>query len=159
MLNLKLQLTPIVVSLCLAGPSMAQEGHSLVVVDANGAEHTLFLDSLDSMQQVEFSTATIWTEGKVQFSGVPVVSILEAVQAEGTTLRMSALHDYTVEMPMVDLEEDVPIVATRMNGQTMSVREKGPYWIVYPYDRNPEYRTEVKYAQSVWQLKALAVTD
>ena len=159
MLNVKLELATLIVLGALIGPLAAQEGHSLMVVDADGEEHVLSLDALDSMEQVEFSTTTIWTEGKVQFSGVPVMSILAAFEAEGTTLQMSALNDYKVEMPIADLRQDLPIVATRMNGQTMSVREKGPYWIVYPFDRSPEYRTEVTYAQSVWQLTALAVMD
>lgn len=141
------------------GPGMGQEGPPLLVVNSKGVEHTLHLDALDSMEQVEFTTTTIWTEGEVRFSGVPVISILEALDAQGETLRMSALNDYAVEMPTADLEADAPIVATRMNGQTMPVREKGPYWIVYPFDRSPEYRTEAKHAQSVWQLKSLAVTD
>lgn len=142
-----------------ANLAATQDGHSLTVVNLDGEEHVLHLDDLDAMEQVEFSTSTIWTNGKVVFSGVSVMRLLEAVGAEGNTLRMSALNDYAVEMPVADLEENAPIVATRMNGETMSVRDKGPYWIIYPFDRDPELRTEANYARSVWQLKTLALPD
>ena len=137
--------------------SWAQEGHFLTLVTSDGEEHAFHLDELDSMQQVEFSTTTIWTEGTARFSGVSVMRLLESVGAAGETLRMSALNDYSVEMPVADLEEDAPIIATRMNGEIMPVREKGPYWVVYPFDSNPKYQTEATYARSVWQLKMLTL--
>jgi hypothetical protein len=34
----------------------------------------------------------------------------------------------------------------------MTVREKGPLWIVYPYDKNEKFQTEEIYARSVWSL-------
>ena len=142
-----------------ANLSTARDGHALKVVSLDGEEHVLYLDELDAMEQVEFSTTTIWTEGTAVFSGVPVMHLLEAIGAQGSTLRMSALNDYAVEMPVADLEENAPIVATRMNGETMSVRNKGPYWIIYPFDSDPQFRTEANYARSVWQLKTLTLPD
>ena len=159
MYNQKFAVAAATIFVALCGPVTAEEGHALVIVDANGAEHTLYLDALDQMEQVDFLTTTIWTEGLIRFSGVPVLNLLEEFEANGQTLQISALNDYKVEMPTADLVEDAPIVATRMNGDLMPVRDKGPYWIVFPYDRSPEYRTEVKHAQSVWQLKSLVVID
>ena len=159
MFNLKVVTLALFASAGLFGSAFAQEGHALTVVDTDGDQHVLSLDKLDAMEQVEFSTTTIWTEGIFRFSGVPLTHLLESLKAEGSTLRMSALNDYSVEMPTSELENDAPIVATRINGQTLPVREKGPYWVVYPFDRSPEYRTEAKYSQSIWQLKTLAVME
>ena len=38
---------------------------------------------------------------------------------------MVALNDYAVEMPIDEIGETYPVVATRMNGETMGVRDKG----------------------------------
>lgn len=144
----------------LNGPSLAQEGLPLTVVLKDEAERiTLYLDDLDAMEQVEFSTKTIWTDEEARFSGVAVSRLLEELGAEGNTVRMSALNDYAVEMPIAELEEDAPIIATRMNGDPMPVRQKGPYWIIYPFDSSPAYRTEANYSRSVWQLIKLTVLD
>ena len=93
-------------------------------MNTDGDQHELSLDKLDAMEQVEFSTTTIWTEGIVRFSGVPLMHLLDSLKAEGRTLRMSALNDYSVEMQTSELENDAPIVATRINGQTLPVRER-----------------------------------
>lgn len=34
----------------------------------------------------------------------------------------------------------------------MSVRDKGPLWVIYPYDSDPALQSEVTYARSIWQL-------
>ena len=46
-----------------------------------------------------------------------------------------------------------------MNGDVMLVRNKGPLWVVYPYDENPEYRSEVIYSRSIWQLDRIEVIN
>ena len=70
-----------------------------------------------------------------------------------------ALNDYVVTVPVAELEEDYPIVATRMDGKTMSVRDKGPYWVVFPYDLDSKYRTETVFSRSIWQLNRLRVAE
>ena len=112
---------------------------------------------LDALPQTEFRTSTIWTEGENEFSGVALRDLLDAVGAQGGKLRAVAINDYAVEIPASDAVEGGPIVATRMNGQPMSVREKGPLWVVYPFDAKEEYRSELIYSRSIWQLKELEI--
>lgn len=69
----------------------------------------------------------------------------------------SAVNDYTIEFPVEDALKDGPIIAFLRNGEEMSVRDKGPLWIIYPYDQDPAYRTEVVYSRSIWQLDRIAV--
>jgi hypothetical protein len=49
------------------------------------------------------------------------------------------------------------LVAYAMNGQTMQLRDKGPLWIVFPYDDSVQYQTDYVFSQSVWQLNRLDV--
>ena len=39
----------------------------------------------------------------------------------------------------------------------MTLRDKGPLWLVYPYDADTAYQSEVIYARSVWQLDRIEV--
>lgn len=119
----------------------------------------LSLEALDALEQHAFSTTTIWTDGETHFSGVSLKSLLAHMGAVEGKVEMVALNDYAVTIPIADLEDDAPIVATRMNGETMSVRDKGPYWVVYPFDSDPKYSTEVTYSRSVWQLNRLLIVD
>ena len=112
---------------------------------------------LEALEQQSFETTTIWTEGPQRFSGVSLQVLLEAVGAQGTLLRATALNDYAVEIPVSDAVPGGPLVAYLQNGAPMSVREKGPLWIVYPFDSSAAYQTEQTYARSIWQLVAIEV--
>lgn len=109
-------------------------------------------DTLASLPATTIETSTIWTEGTQTFTGVSLMDLAEMIGAsEGAFLAM-AINDYTVEIPVTDAVKDGPIIAYLMDGAEMSVREKGPLWVIYPYDSKAAYRSEVIYSRSIWQL-------
>ncbi len=115
------------------------------------------LDMLKQLPESSFSTSTIWTEGEVEFRGVLLADLLDTVAAEASTIHAIALNDYAVDIPTSDAVIDGPIVAYEMNGKAMSIRDKGPLWIVYPYDSDAQYRTELIYSRSIWQLDRMDI--
>ncbi|MBA4350504.1 MAG: oxidoreductase [Rhodobacter sp.] len=121
----------------------------------NGAEFDLAM--LDALGTEEFETTTIWTDGLQQFRGVSLHRLIETLQAEGAVIAASALNDYMVEIPLTDAVEGGPILAFEQNGEALSVRDKGPLWVVYPYDATASYQTEVIYARSIWQVKRMEI--
>jgi hypothetical protein len=128
------------------------------IANRNDGDAALFDRAmLEALGVASFETTTIWTEGVQIFAGVPLGALLDALGAEGTTLRAIALNDYAVEIPVSDAEANGPIVAYLQNGEPMSVREKGPLWVVYPYDARTAYQTEQIYSRSIWQLVAIEV--
>lgn len=116
-------------------------------------------DMLTSLEPVTFDTETIWTDGMQSFTGVPLKRVLDHVGATGDTIRAFALNHYSVDIPVAELGEDAPIIAYLRNGEAMRIRDKGPLWIVYPYDQNPEYRSETVYQRSIWQLETIEVLE
>ena len=155
-------LAAFLVLLCYAvAPAAGQDVMGLQVTATSSQTEAveLSLKALDALDQVEFTTTTIWTDGETRFSGVPLKALLAHLGMEGRSVEMVALNDYAVTMPLAEMEDEAPIVATRMNGKTMSVRDKGPYWVVFPYDSNPKYSTETNYSRSIWQLNRLKVMD
>ena len=93
------------------------------------------------------------------FTGVTLAAVAEAVGAEGDVFEATAINDYAVVIPRADWVEGGPIIAYLANGEPMSVRDKGPLWVVYPFDGTPSYRSEVSYSRSIWQLNRLVVAD
>jgi hypothetical protein len=120
--------------------------------DATAGTVTLDLDILKSLDAKTFTTSTIWVEGDVEFAGVSLRDVLDYAGATSTVIGAIASNDYKVEIPADGVSADAPIVAYLMNGDEMSARGKGPLWIVYPYDDDAKYRTEVIYSRSIWQL-------
>lgn len=112
----------------------------------------LDLAQLKELPQVTFTTSTIWLEDEVAFTGPSLKSLLDLAGVESGTIEAVALNDYAVEIPVESITDEAPIVAYLMNGEEMSPRDKGPLWIVYPYDDDAQYRSEVIYSRSIWQL-------
>jgi len=128
-------------------------------VGPNDGQNTWAFDrkALEALPSQLIETTTIWTEGMQSFEGVSLDVLLNHVQAEEGTIRAVALNDYAVTIPTSDAKEGGPIVAYSRNSRAMSVRDKGPLWIIYPYDANEAYQSEEIYARSIWQLNRLEV--
>ncbi|TNC48040.1 oxidoreductase [Rubellimicrobium rubrum] len=122
-----------------------------------GATTAFDLGMLDSLPQREIVTATPWHEGTPRFSGPTIDSVLEAAQARGAMLIIRALNDYASDMPVEDARTIPVILATRIDGKVISVRDKGPIFVIYPFDQQPELFNEVYFTRSVWQVTAIEV--
>ncbi|APH73512.1 molybdopterin-dependent oxidoreductase [Aquibium oceanicum] len=105
------------------------------------------------------SMRTPWTDSVTEFEGPYLDALLEAVGAHGHKLVVKALNDYSAELPLEDARDFETILALRMNGETMSVREKGPLFLIYPFDKNPELYNEKYFSRSVWQIREIEVVD
>lgn len=103
------------------------------------------------------TTVTPWTKGETKFEGPLAKAVLEAVGAKGKTLVVTALNDYSVEIPVEDFVKWPVILATKMDGARMSVREKGPIFVIYPFDLDKSLYNEKYFSRSVWQVKSIVV--
>ncbi|QOL83186.1 oxidoreductase [Pseudooceanicola spongiae] len=107
---------------------------------------------LEALPSVTIQTQTIWTEGLQTFTGVQLVDLAAFVGTDAESLRATAVNDYAVSIPSEDWVDGGPILAYLNNGAPMSLRDKGPLWVIYPYDSKPAYQSEVAYSRSIWQL-------
>lgn len=120
---------------------------------------TLDLEILKSLETTVFTTSNIWIEGDVEFTGASLKDILDYAGVNAANIGAIASNDYKVEFPIGAIEPNAPIIAYLMNGLEMSARGKGPLWLVYPYDDDAKYRTEVIYSRSIWQLNRIEAID
>jgi hypothetical protein len=123
----------------------------------NGGVATFDREMLETLGLETVKTATPWHTGEVRFEGVPLKKLLANVGASGTTVKAVALNDYVTTIPIEDFEKHGTILALKRDGQYMPVRDKGPLFIIYPYDSDPNLRSQMYYARSAWQVKRLEV--
>lgn len=128
-------------------------------IDVTNVEDTAQFDMamLKAMNAVTFDTTTLWTEGTRTFVDVPLAHILDLLGVEDGMILVSAINDYTVEIPVDSLTETAPILAYSQDGKQMARRQKGPLWVIYPYDSDASFRSELVYSRSIWQLTRLEV--
>ena len=112
---------------------------------------------LEQLGGASLVTTTPWTTGQQSFVGVSMETLLNAVGAEGQTLYVTALNDYHAELPMDDFYTYPVLLAYSLNGEFMSVRDKGPLWIVFPRDDNPAFGEPGNTYKWVWQLTTMEV--
>lgn len=132
----------------------------LTVTDAvspAGTVKRFNLRTLENLPQHEFTTMTPWSDQPIRFSGPLLRTVLAAVETKGKNIRATAINDYRIDIPMQDTMRFDMIVATRMDGERMSVRDKGPLFVVYPFDSLPELQQARYYERSIWQLKSIEI--
>lgn len=124
----------------------------------NTAGGAVFDDALlDALPQKSFVTETPWTKGPVKFTGPLLSDVLKAVNASGTNIKAIALNDYKVNIPMEDAKKYGVILARQMDGKTMTIRDKGPLFVMYPFEQFPEIKTSVYFSRCIWQLQSISV--
>lgn len=123
----------------------------------NGDKAEFDMPMIEAIGLQSFTTKTPWYKDPVTFSGVPMSKLLEAVGAKGTSITVTALNDYATDVPIEDFKVHTVILATKRDGNYMPVRDKGPLFIVYNYDSNPELQHQRFYSRSVWQVARMVV--
>lgn len=138
-------------------PILSITGH---ITQANaGSAATFDLAMLEKLDGRKAAMETPWTTGKTEFSGPYLRAVLAAAGASGKKLVVKALNDYASEVPFEDAEKLDTILAVRMNGAEMSVREKGPIFLIYPFDKDHSLYNEKYFSRSVWQIKEIEVVE
>lgn len=129
-----------------------------LVTQPNMQQQAVFdMAMLQALPQHSFTTQTPWYAEPVKFTGPLLRDVLAAAGAKGEGITAIALNDYRTEIPFSDALKYDLIVATLMNDQPMPVREKGPLFLVYPFDSKAELQAATFYNRSAWQLRALQI--
>lgn len=145
----------------LAG-DLAEPGSEVILVvsgdiDAAGETGAARFDlaALEALGTASFTTSTIWTKGEIEFSGIPLPRLLDGLGIRDGKIGLQAINDYYIEIPVSEARQSAGLIATRLNGEPMSIREKGPLWLVYPYDSDARFRSESYYSRSIWQIERI----
>lgn len=128
------------------------------ISETNVDDRFLFdMNMIEALPQHRFTTGTPWHPEKHEFSGPLLRELLARVGADGEIVQAIALNDYKVDIPIADARNFDMIVAMQMDGEPMSVRNKGPLFILYPFDQQHETQSQVYYNRAIWQLKAIHI--
>lgn len=138
------------------GKPVLQIGGKIAVHNV-GDQAVFDVAMLEALGTRSFKTSTPWTDGVSSWEGVPLSVLMEAVGATGTVIRATALNDYVADMPMAGLAEEGAILAMRRDGELMPVNNKGPLFILYPFDDRPNLQQQSVYMRCAWQIARLDI--
>ena len=140
-------------------PATADE---LLVVKnlANPGQAELRLSEADllALPQVTIRTRTEFTDGVVEFVGPLARDAIASINLDSaTTVHLVAVNDYSIDIPLSDFDDYDVILAMQANGDHLSVRNKGPIWLMYPLDDHAELQDPVYNIRLIWQLVLMEI--
>lgn len=148
-----------------SAPAAAQTPAGIRVMDAGGAEvRTLSADAIAALPTAHIHTATPWSE-RADYEGPLLTDVIRLAAGGGTppgampsgTVLLGAADDYTVRIPLADVERLRPILAYRQDGRPLSLRTRGPYWLIFPFDDTPAIQNDLWYYRAIWQITRLSL--
>ncbi|BBK42287.1 hypothetical protein STVA_23070 [Allostella vacuolata] len=110
---------------------------------------------LDAMPHRQVVTGTPWMPGIQRFRGPALSDVARLVARTVVEARVTAHNAYTAVIPRSDLDRYAPIVALYQDDEPMRLRNKGPFWIIYPIDSHPELRGGLYTQRMVWQVREI----
>ncbi len=112
---------------------------------------------LEAIGDWSFETRTPWYDGEDRFEGVAMSRLMEAVGASGDRVAAIAVDDYLTEIPISDFTRFDVMLALKRDGKYLTIRDNGPLFIVYPFDKYPELRSSTYTSWCAWQVTRLIV--
>lgn len=128
-----------------------------ISVKNNGDAADFDMAMLDKLPQATIVTVNDWVDKKHTYKGPIGSDLFKLLGATGTQLKVVALNDYVTTIPLEDFDKYGLILATSDDGQPMSVRDKGPIFVIYPFSDHPELEDQVFISRSAWQVRSIEV--
>lgn len=153
--------TVVLAVMSLASPVFAQSEPIILTIDgeiAGGHPVNFTRSELIALGSGTITTSTPWSEGTPTFEGVPMSVLLADVGATGSTAEVLALNNYKTAIPVSDFSEYPVILALKQDDNFLSVRNKGPLFIIYPFDDSPELAADIYYSRAAWQVRSITIT-
>ena len=112
---------------------------------------------LEQLPSASFVTGTPWTSKAHRWEGVLVSELLRHIGAGSQSFVASALDDYKVHVKGIDFTKYPVIFALKQDDKVLVLRNKGPIWLMFPWDDFPEIHNETNLSLSIWQLSEIKI--
>ncbi len=130
---------------------------------STGLVQSWSLGKVDALSQQRATTHSPFFPGTKTFSGPLLADLLAAALSaepkESTPIKLVALNNYSIQTTFGKLKHADAIVATRKNDLPMSIRDRGPFWIIFPLTKRPDLENEDFYRLIIWQLSDIIIGE
>ncbi|MGV3001218.1 hypothetical protein [Vibrio sp.] len=136
--------------------TVAQSSPMLSLESSTGQQINLSLKDLEILPQTIFTTSTPWTKGVHTYQGPKLSLITDKFSSSINGIRIYALNGYSYDINTQDLQRYPFILVLRQDEKVLSLRNKGPFWLLVPFDLNPKLLSHDKLQnQLVWQINKI----
>lgn len=109
----------------------------------------------EAIGTIRYTSKNRWYDKPLTYEGVLGSRLMKiiGVPKGAKFLLLRALNDYAVRIPVSDFSRWPVMFALKLDGKYMTVREKGPIWVVYPNHLYPELGRQPHITKWIWQLR------
>ncbi len=120
---------------------------------ALGKELGLTLKQLRDMSQETVVTGNEFVDGKRVFRGPLMRDVMRRFSSSlPKMVVLTAANDFQSAAPVKEFFKYNVILALSVDGVALSMRDKGPIWMIYPMSDFPELRDPSYNSRLIWQL-------
>ena len=146
--------------LVLARTAMPAAADELLVIsnatDPARAEVRFSEADLLALPQVTIRTRTEFTDNVTEFVGPLARDAIASIGAGAATkVHLVAANDYSIDIPLSDFIDYDVILALQTDGKRLTIRDKGPIWLMYPLDDHAELQDPMYNNRLIWQLTVI----
>lgn len=128
------------------------------VSNTNGGDRILL--DLETLEELPLTTVSIpepFIGRDVEFTGVSVDNLMEVAGAEASasSITMTALDDYVIDIPMDLVRAESVLLATQADGAPIAIADGGPIRIIFLGESDFELNTD-NWIWSVARMKVVA---
>ncbi|WP_150522911.1 molybdopterin-dependent oxidoreductase [Roseibium sediminis] len=130
------------------------------LITADGTSTDVTDKTFEEIGYTEIKTRLVGEADTVStVRGVLFSALLDHYGVDAETVQVTGLDGYMAELPVDELKQYPVVIATEVDGNRLSVRSKGPGWVVYPFTDHPEIDDQLREARCVWQVRDIAVRN
>jgi hypothetical protein len=118
----------------------------------------LDMAAIEAVGLVEYTVQDPFLHRPITYRGPLMSELLDAIQADpdATNMRLVALNDYAIDMPVSMVREYPILFAIMADGEYMEIADRGPAMLVLPYDHY-EFERPASDAFWIWQIKSIEI--
>lgn len=143
------------VAMALLQSALAVAACAQTVLTLQSGAKTLELtfEDLAEMPQHSVLTTNEFTDKPLTYTGPLARDVLELLALDSLeTVRFTAVNDYFIDVPTDELNRYDVVLALEVDGRRLSLRDKGPLWLMYPLSQHPELAGPIYNARLIWQV-------
>ena len=130
-----------------------------ISVTNSGDMLKLDMPALEGLGLVKYTVNDPWLNAKNTYTGVLISDLYKALgsSSAATSLHITALDDYQVDISLEDAEKWPILLATRVNGDYMDIENSGPTRVIFPYDTHSDIDQIAYKDYWIWNIKSVEI--
>jgi hypothetical protein len=136
--------------------AVSRSTEPVLTVMTPGGPRRFSLADLEGTGLYQVTTSTFWPNNDGTYEGPLLSNVLKrSGLADAAAVRISALDGFSQVMPQKDWRQWPVLLATRRDGQPLSISNKGPLRVIYPRDMAPELDDSMYRLRWVWLVNSI----